>query len=218
MLALLKTNESSFINGNINLVKAGSTLRIPSASEVTALSQEQALVAINEQNQLWRDYRDSLRGSSGSRLASSSQSSGSGSSSAGVDPFGNGGDGALSESAEGILDSARNRLQNRDELSLLAENSTTGDTALATTDETFDSESGQAAIDQRLQLVREELSSARLESDDLEDQLSELQSTSDNQDALVNLRENNLASLEAQLEEARSNNQQTVSGIQDPML
>ncbi len=216
MLALLKTNESSFINGNINLVKAGATLRLPSASEATALSQNQALAAIGEQNQLWRDYRDSLRGSSGTRLAGTSSLPGSDSPLPSVELFDNDDDGALSPAAQQILDNARSDLQNREELTLLAENSSIDDTSLATTDETFDSDADrQGAINQRLQLAREELSSSRLQSDDLEDQLVELQSTSDNQDALVNLRENNLANLEAQLEEARNNNDDSVNAIQD---
>jgi len=133
-----------------------------------------------------------------------------------VELFDNDDDGALSPAAQQILDNARSDLQNREELTLLAENSSIDDTSLATTDETFDSDADrQGAINQRLQLAREELSSSRLQSDDLEDQLVELQSTSDNQDALVNLRENNLANLEAQLEEARNNNDDSVNAIQD---
>lgn len=64
MLALLDANQQAFINGNINLVKAGAILRIPQASEVAGLSQSEAVAQVGVQAQLWREYRDNLRGSS----------------------------------------------------------------------------------------------------------------------------------------------------------
>jgi len=74
MLALLAANESAFINGNINLVKAGAILRIPTAGEASGISQAQALASINDQNRLWQEFRDSARsGQSASQVASSSQ-------------------------------------------------------------------------------------------------------------------------------------------------
>ena len=60
MMALLAANESSFINRNINLVKAGAILRVPDGGEAARLNQTQALAAVSEQNELWQDYRDSL--------------------------------------------------------------------------------------------------------------------------------------------------------------
>jgi len=69
MIALLNANKSSFIQDNINLVKAGAILRIPDAAELGNLSQAQAVAAVSEQEQLWREYRDSVRSTSGTRVA-----------------------------------------------------------------------------------------------------------------------------------------------------
>ncbi len=69
MIALLNANKSSFIQDNINLVKAGAILRLPDAAELGNLSQAQAVAAVSEQEQLWREYRDSVRSTSGTRVA-----------------------------------------------------------------------------------------------------------------------------------------------------
>lgn len=68
MMALLAANESAFINGNINLVRAGSILRIPASDQATLISQDQALAAVAEQSQLWQDYRDSLRANTDTQI------------------------------------------------------------------------------------------------------------------------------------------------------
>ena len=74
MMALLEANQSSFIQGNINLVKAGEILRIPDANEAATLSQSQALAAIGQQSQLWKEYRDNLRSTQATRVADSQTS------------------------------------------------------------------------------------------------------------------------------------------------
>ena len=55
MMALLKENGSAFIRNNINGLKAGQTLSIPSAGEIKQLTQAQALAAVREQNNLWKN-------------------------------------------------------------------------------------------------------------------------------------------------------------------
>lgn len=55
MMALLKRNPSAFNNGNVNGLKAGVTLQIPSRSEVEALSQAAARQAFADQNEAWKN-------------------------------------------------------------------------------------------------------------------------------------------------------------------
>lgn len=55
MLGLLKANPDAFINGNINNLKAGQILRVPSRDEMTALSQGDALSEVRQQNTAWRE-------------------------------------------------------------------------------------------------------------------------------------------------------------------
>ncbi len=209
MLALLAANESSFINGNINLVKAGAILRVPPASEAQRLTQAEAVAEIGQQNQLWQEYRDNLRGASGTRLAANSSDESASADADGKDKPADGADKAaddkkeLSDEARSILDEARDEVSDRNELRIVADDSTANSASSATSDETGDESGRLGEISKDLQLAREELASARLESGDLEDQASELGNMSNNLDTLVNLRQNEVARLEAQLADAR---------------
>lgn len=57
MLALLRANPDAFDQDNINRLKSGSVLRIPSREEATSLSPEQAAVLVREQASAWRTPR-----------------------------------------------------------------------------------------------------------------------------------------------------------------
>ena len=222
MMALLAANESSFIDNNINLVRAGANLRIPDSEEASRLTQTQAIAAIGQQDQLWREYRDQIRGDADTRLAQAPDTSSSTAtvanatqdsdeqideqgeeiSTASLDADATDG---LSAEARAILDNARDEILNRDELKIVADNAPGSTAASSTADETADTDAKQLGeLNRKLQLAREELSSTRLQSEDLSDQAGELQSTTDNLDALVALRQNEVAQLEAQLADART--------------
>ncbi|PHS26564.1 MAG: hypothetical protein COA83_02485 [Methylophaga sp.] len=55
MLALLDANPTAFIRSNINNLKIGYTLTVPSLDEITKLSNRQAVARVAEQYQQWKD-------------------------------------------------------------------------------------------------------------------------------------------------------------------
>lgn len=55
MLALLRKNPQSFLSGNINGLKAGTVMQVPTQDEVQAVSHKEAVAEIARQMQLWRD-------------------------------------------------------------------------------------------------------------------------------------------------------------------
>ena len=57
MLALLRANPDAFIDGNVNLVKAGAVLRVPEAAELDAVDRQQAAAIVQQQVQRWRGLR-----------------------------------------------------------------------------------------------------------------------------------------------------------------
>ncbi|MFT4257934.1 MAG: FimV/HubP family polar landmark protein [Pseudoxanthomonas sp.] len=57
MLALLRANPEAFIDGNINLLKQGAVLRMPSSDEVAQLSRAEANALVSEQVAQWRQAR-----------------------------------------------------------------------------------------------------------------------------------------------------------------
>lgn len=59
MLALLRKNPQAFPSGNINNLKAGVVLDIPTDEDVQRLSHREAVAEVARQMQLWRDGRAS---------------------------------------------------------------------------------------------------------------------------------------------------------------
>ena len=57
MLALLRTNPDAFSHGNINWLKAGADLWMPSDFEMQALSAAEAFAEVLVQNNVWREAR-----------------------------------------------------------------------------------------------------------------------------------------------------------------
>ena len=57
MLALLRTNPNAFSYGNINWLKAGEVLWMPSEFELQALTQAEAFAEVLAQNNFWRAER-----------------------------------------------------------------------------------------------------------------------------------------------------------------
>lgn len=54
MEALQAANPGAFINGNMNLLKRGSILRVPSSAEIEGMSEAEALVSFQRQQEAWR--------------------------------------------------------------------------------------------------------------------------------------------------------------------
>lgn len=57
MIALLRMNPDAFYEQNINALKRGSILRIPSNDEINAVASSEAADAVRSQNELWRGYQ-----------------------------------------------------------------------------------------------------------------------------------------------------------------
>jgi pilus assembly protein FimV len=57
LIALQRANPNAFINGNINTLKAGVTLKIPSAADVGAIPAETARAEVRTQTDSWRGYQ-----------------------------------------------------------------------------------------------------------------------------------------------------------------
>jgi len=70
MLAIQRLNPDAFLNGNINLLKAGYTLRLPSEQQARSISGSEAIREVAMQNEDWRALR---RGETPSRQAQPQQ-------------------------------------------------------------------------------------------------------------------------------------------------
>lgn len=54
MMAIQRLNPEAFIDGNVNLLKAGVVLRLPEESDVRAIDNAAAIAEIDQQNKAWR--------------------------------------------------------------------------------------------------------------------------------------------------------------------
>jgi len=189
MMALLNANQDAFIDGNVNLVKVGAILRVPDRSELTRMSQIEAVAQLGEQNQLWREYRDNLYNAAGTRTEPAINS-------AANQPAAP----AISDSAQRILDLAEGEVRRTMELNIVAQSNPTTTVTSATADNSEVNESAQLAeINRKIQLAGEELTSTRLEKIDLAEQSSDLNNTIVNIQSLVAIRQNEIARLEDEL-------------------
>ncbi|MDD0842597.1 FimV/HubP family polar landmark protein [Pseudomonas sp. Gutcm_11s] len=57
MLAIQDLNPGAFLDGNINRLKSGQVLRLPTDAQVKNRSQSEALAQVTEQNNAWREGR-----------------------------------------------------------------------------------------------------------------------------------------------------------------
>lgn len=165
MLAIQDVNPNAFIDQNINLVRSGTVLRLPSAEQIASRPQAQAVREVAEQNARWRQGRAAAPGAR-----------------------------QLDATQRGADAATTPRASSADNLRLVAPEaggSTSG------------SDSGAAEnareLRDRLAVTQESLDSTRLENAELKDRLNDLQGQIDKLQRLMQLKDDQLAALQAQL-------------------
>ncbi|MEX2488222.1 MAG: FimV/HubP family polar landmark protein, partial [Pseudomonadales bacterium] len=164
MLALQRVNPDAFINGNINLLKAGHVLRIPDLAEIRAQGREQAISNVqrhNEEFQRWREQGGELAQLDATRRQ---QSTGSGAT------------------------------QDSGELRLMASERESGARSGA-----GGSSERQAELEADLAVAQEDLDRANRENQELGSRIADLESQIEDLNALVEAKDDQLASLQEQL-------------------
>ena len=64
MMAIFRQNPNAFLNNNINLIRAGQILQIPSESEISSTSRSVAQQELRAQMEEWQQYKDNQSGTS----------------------------------------------------------------------------------------------------------------------------------------------------------
>lgn len=62
LVGLFNANKNAFVDGNMNRLKVGQIVKIPSKEDLTAISQQQAAKEIKVHSANWNAYRNSLAG------------------------------------------------------------------------------------------------------------------------------------------------------------
>jgi pilus assembly protein FimV len=159
MLAIQALNPDAFIAGNINRLKKGQVLRLPSPQEVSATPQPRAVAEVAEQNRAWREGR---RMPSGARQVDATR--------------------------RDRTDATPAQIDAKDNLSLVAANTKPGAKGAA----------GDAAeLNNKLAVTQESLDSTRRDNAELKSRMSDLQSQVDKLNRLIQLKNDQLAKMQA---------------------
>lgn len=158
MLAIQALNPDAFVGGNINRLKRGQVLRLPTAQQATALPQGQAIAEVARQYQAWRDGR---RGAAGQRQVDATRRAGTG--------------------------AAPARIETPDNLSLVAANKAPGSKGAATDND----------LANKLAVTQEALDTSRRDNAELNSRLGDLQSQLDKLQRLMELKNDQLAKMQA---------------------
>lgn len=157
MLAIQALNPDAFIGGNINRLKKGQVLRLPSPQEVSATPQPRAVAEVAEQNRAWRDGR---------RLPSGARQ--------------------IDATRRDRVGAAPAQIDAKDNLSLVSANKPGAKGG-----------AGDAELSNRLAVAQENLDSTRRDNAELKSRMGDLQSQLDKLQRLIELKNNQLAKMQA---------------------
>jgi pilus assembly protein FimV len=183
MMALLRANPEAFYNDNINNLKSGYVLRVPSREEIQSLSRAQAMAEVSKQNALWREYRAQVAGQAVPQGVVAGVPAGEAAPAADGEAVGE----ALAGAAEGRLELVGTEAQRGAE----------GGQVVGDGEDT-------ASLQRELALLREQVESRRMETQELQSRVRELEETLARKDRLIELKDEELRNLQARIEAERA--------------
>ncbi len=175
MVAMLHANPDAFYQNNINNLKRGVILRMPTQEELEAVDNREANTEVSEQYALWREYRSQVAGAAIPQEA--------------VPAVDEGTEAAAEEAQVAEVEEPAAELQ------ILAPESATetGESVTAGGEDL-------ASLQNDLALARESLESARQENQDLVSRVDQLEQMLQKQERLMNLKDEQLTELQQQIE------------------
>ncbi|MEA9586474.1 FimV/HubP family polar landmark protein [Xanthomonas sp. WHRI 10064A] len=175
MLALLRTNPDAFVNGNINRLKQGAVLRTPQEDALAQVGAAEAAVMVREQAAQWRQARSAIPqpADAGAAAATPAPAAPAASTAAGA--------GARLEIAPAVASQTN--------------------TAGATSGTSAEGE-GEMAANQQLQQAKEDIATRDAELQDLRSRVADLEKLKQQQQALIAMKDTDLAAAQKRLADA----------------
>ncbi|CAJ24553.1 putative membrane protein [Xanthomonas euvesicatoria pv. vesicatoria str. 85-10] len=180
MLALLRTNPDAFINGNINRLKQGAVLRTPQEDALAQVGAAEAAVMVREQAAKWRQARSAVPqpAEAGAAAAATPPP---------ATPAAAAGNGARLEIAPAVA-SQTNKA--------------------GVTSGTSAEGEGEMAANQQLQQAKEDIATRDAELQDLRTRVADLEKLKQQQQALIAMKDSDLAAAQKRLSETPAAAQQ----------
>ncbi|MCT8354834.1 ferrous iron transporter B [Xanthomonas citri pv. anacardii] len=180
MLALLRTNPDAFINGNINRLKQGAVLRTPQEDALAQVGAAEAAVMVREQAAQWRQARSAVPqpAEAGTAAAATPPA---------ATPGAAAGNGARLEIAPAVASQTN-------KAGITSGTSAEGE--------------GEMAANQQLQQAKEDIATRDAELQDLRSRVADLEKLKQQQQALIAMKDSDLAAAQKRLSETPATAQQ----------
>ena len=188
MVALFRANPDAFRKNNINRLKAGETLRVPSTAESKAISTSRAKRVIRKHYTEWKQYRKKLAGKTVPQKQTKASSKSQHRSSS---------DRASTKKQSGKAHLEVMGSNNKGSGKSSSKVSAAGKARLA-------------ELEKQLSLAQEALISKRRENAELKSRISDMESIIQKKDRLISLKSSQLAKLQQSLAAGKANNKNSV--------
>jgi len=205
VMAIFKQNPNAFMQNNINLIRVGQTLQIPSESEITATSPSVAREELRVQMAEWQEYNDNL--SSGSRVAET-ESTVADKEMPGADDKETVDETTAETTADKddsttSADAMESGADEQDVLEIVRAkvDATDSSGSGASAEELAEYESAITAYKENVGMLEESLASAELEKQDLSERVALLEQQIDKANKLIDMQNADLARIQAQGQE-----------------
>lgn len=166
MMAIYRSNTEAFARQNINGLRSGQVLRMPSAQQINELSKQQAIQAVAEQNAAWKS-----------------------------------GKAAPLEAANTSAEQQNAPASATDQSYMTLSNSATQAETSGGSSAGVDDSAAAESVRSELNVAQEKLDRASRENEELDSRLDEVEGQVDTLEKLVELKDSQLAALQARLEQ-----------------
>lgn len=197
MMALFRANPNAFINNNINNLRAGAVLKAPSSAQLNSLADGEARRAVRQQNAEWRQLRRTLAKKTVPQKTVTAQQQ-----AATPQP--------VKPAAAGADSDDKARLE---VLGAQKQGEAGGGDAAAGA-----SSAKLAELEKQLALARESLTARQKENNELKSRVSDLESMLGKKNRLIDLRNQQLADLQQQLQAAGVTTNKPVETAETPEI
>jgi pilus assembly protein FimV len=206
MLSILNANPQAFINGNVNALRAGSILNVPSLEAISSVKQGAALAEIRSQNAVWKGLRRQAAATAAERPVTAPVAVPAPAPAAAAES-----DSGASEQVPAPVANADVSAAKLDVTPAIAPaTATSNDGTLKIVGAGGDDAAGAGTdadvvrLGEQVDLVREELAQSRNETDDLKAKLDQAESIIADMERLTQIRDDQLAQLQQQLAQTQS--------------
>jgi pilus assembly protein FimV len=198
IMAIFKQNPDAFMENNINLIRAGQTLQIPSEGEITSTSRSVAEQELRVQMEEWQQYRDNLSSTSRVAEAEITDASPEMSSAAEKDPASTTASTDTEDAGTVSTAAMDSSSSEQDVLEIVRAkiDSTDSSGSGASEAELAEYESAIKAYKENVSMLEESLASSELEKQDLSERIALLEQQIDKANKLIDMQNADLARLQ----------------------